>query len=339
MKKIKAAIAGATGYTGGELIRILLNHPHVEIASLMTTTLEGQPVSSIHKDLYGDCDLLFTDTLGEPDVLFLCLGHGLSREFLTTQKIPAACKIIDLGNDFRVNSDFNGKRFIYGIPELFADEITKSDYVANPGCFATAIILALAPLASSCRLTGDVHIHAITGSTGAGKQPAETSHFSYRTSNLSIYKPFTHQHLAEIEKTLFALSETGDALSETGLHASRFAFNLNMIPIRGDFSRGIFAAILAKLPEETHTDEVKALYQTFYAASPFVHFSDATVSLKEVVNTNKALLNVHFHNGYIHITSVIDNLLKGASGQAVQNMNLMFGLEENCGLRLKGVAF
>jgi N-acetyl-gamma-glutamyl-phosphate reductase len=340
MKMIKVAIAGATGYTGGELIRILLHHPQVEIISLLTTSLVGQPVSAVHKDLYGDCDLHFTDTLGESDVLFLCLGHGLSREFFTTRNIPASCKIIDLGNDFRTDNTFGDKTFVYGIPELFKEEIQRTNYVANPGCFATSIILALAPLASSHLLTSDVHIHAITGSTGAGKQLGDTSHFSYRASNISIYKPFTHQHLAEINKTLRTLSEK-DApyASPLSPHASRFTPNLNMIPVRGDFTRGIFAAILTKLPDGTDEKAVRNLYETYYAASPFVHFAADTVSLKEVVNTNKALLNIHFHNGYIHITSVLDNLLKGASGQAVQNMNLLFGLAEDAGLRLKSVAF
>jgi N-acetyl-gamma-glutamyl-phosphate reductase len=284
--------------------------------------------------LFGDCDLQFTDRLGEPDVIFLCLGHGLSRDFLSTHKIPATCKIIDLGNDFRVDNTFDNKTFVYGIPELFKEKIKSANYIANPGCFATSVILALAPLAAENLLSDDVHIHAITGSTGAGKQFGETSHFSYRSSNISIYKPFVHQHLAEIEKTLCVLSENQDTPN-----ASRFTPNINMIPVRGDFTRGIFSAILTKLPERTNEEQVKNLYKTYYAASPFVHFSDKTVSLKDVVNTNKALLNIDFNNGYIHITSIIDNLLKGASGQAVQNMNLMFGIDENCGLRLKGVAF
>ncbi|MDR3181182.1 MAG: N-acetyl-gamma-glutamyl-phosphate reductase, partial [Prevotellaceae bacterium] len=201
-KMIKVAIAGATGYTGGELIRILLNHPHVTITALLTSSLNGQAVSSVHKDLYGDCDLHFTDTLGEPDVLFLCLGHGLSREFLTTHKIPAHCKVIDLGNDFRVENKFGDKHFVYGVSELFRNDIAAAAYVANPGCFATAIILALAPLAAHKWMADDIYIHALTGATGAGKQLAETSHFSYRASNISIYKAFTHQHLGEINHTL-----------------------------------------------------------------------------------------------------------------------------------------
>jgi N-acetyl-gamma-glutamyl-phosphate reductase len=326
MKTIKAAIAGATGYTGGEVLRVLWNHPHVTIDSLLSTSLQGQAVAAVHKDLYGDCDLHFTGELGEPDVLFLCLGHGLSRAFLDAHPLPAHCKIIDLGSDFRVEHTWGDKNFVYGVPELFREEIRHAACVANPGCFATAIILALAPLAASHLLTSDVHIHAVTGSTGAGKQPGDTTHFSYRASNLSIYKPFTHQHLAEIHRTLAALS--GNALP-----------TINMIPVRGDFTRGIFASILTRLPETAAVEEVQAYYKTYYAASPFVHIADAPVSLKEVVNTNKALLHLHFHNGYLHLTSILDNLLKGAAGQAVQNMNLLFGLPEDCGLRLKSAAF
>ncbi|MDR3235603.1 MAG: N-acetyl-gamma-glutamyl-phosphate reductase [Prevotellaceae bacterium] len=331
MKTIKATIAGATGYTGGELIRILLNHPQVEIESLLSTSMAGEAVSSVHKDLYGDCHLHFTDKPGNPDVIFLCLGHGLSRDFLHTNHVPA-CKIIDLSHDFRIKNTFEEKTFVYGLSELFRNEIAHAEYVANPGCFATAIILALSPLASLGMFADDVHIHALTGATGAGKQPDETSHFSYRTSNISIYKPFTHQHVAEIQQTLSVIN--GNAATHREL-----ATKINFIPMRGDFSRGIFAAVLTKLPEGAEEENVRNVYKTYYSASPFVHFSDTAVSLKEVVNTNKALLNINFHDGYIHITSVIDNLLKGASGQAVQNMNLMFGLPEDCGLRLKSAAF
>jgi N-acetyl-gamma-glutamyl-phosphate reductase len=323
---IKVAIAGATGYTGGELIRILLNHPHVTITSLLTSSLNGQAVSAVHKDLYGDCDLCFTDTLGEPDVLFLCLGHGLSREFLATHKIPAHCKVIDLGSDFRIENEFDRKHFVYGVPELFRSDIAAAGYVANPGCFATAIILALAPLAAHKWLTNEVYIHALTGATGAGKQLAETSHFSYRAANISIYKAFTHQHLGEINKTLQALS--GGAVPQ-----------LNMIPVRGDFTRGIFAGLLTKLPAGTTPEQVKRLFREFYKDALFVHLSDETVSLKAVVNTNKVLFDVAVNGDTLHVASILDNLVKGASGQAVQNMNLMCGLPEDCGLRLKGTAF
>jgi N-acetyl-gamma-glutamyl-phosphate reductase len=325
-KMIKVAIAGATGYTGGELLRILLNHPHAEITSLLTSSLNGQAVSSVHKDLYGDCALCFTDTLGEPDVLFLCLGHGLSREFLTKHKIPAHCKVIDLGNDFRVENKFEDKQFVYGIPELFRRDIGAAAYVANPGCFATAIILALAPLAAQKWLTDAVYIHALTGATGAGKQLAETSHFSYRASNISIYKAFTHQHLGEINKTFQTLS--GGAVPK-----------VNMIPVRGDFTRGIFTGILTTLPAGTTAEQVKDLFREFYKGALFVHPSDETVSLKSVVNTNKVLFDVEVNDGTLHITSILDNLIKGASGQAVQNMNLMCGIAEDCGLKLKSSVF
>ncbi|MDR2358169.1 MAG: N-acetyl-gamma-glutamyl-phosphate reductase [Prevotellaceae bacterium] len=326
MKTIKVAIAGATGYTGGELIRVLLNHPYVEIGALLTGSRHGQAVSAVHKDLYGDCDLYFTGDPGEPDVLFLCLAHGASREFLRTHSLPAHCKIIDLGNDFRVDNTFGDKTFVYGMPEWFKEDIRRAGYVANPGCFATAVILALAPLAAARLLTSDVHIHAITGATGAGKQPGETTHFSYRASNLSIYKPFTHQHLAEINRTLATLA--GGVIPP-----------VNMIPVRGDFTRGIFASVLTRLPENVAAEQVQEYYRNYYAPSPFVHLAAGTISLKEVVNTNKALLQLHFHNGYIHITAAIDNLLKGASGQAVQNMNLLSGFPEDCGLRLKSAGF
>ena len=323
---IKAAIAGATGYTGGELIRILLNHPHVTITSLLTSSLNGQAVSSVHKDLYGDCDMRFTDALGEPDVLFLCLGHGLSREFLTKHKMPEHCKVIDLGNDFRVENKFEDKQFVYGVPELFRNDIVAANYVANPGCFATAIILALAPLAAHKWLTHEVYIHALTGATGAGKQLAETSHFSYRASNISIYKAFTHQHLGEINKTLQTL--LGGAVPK-----------VNMIPVRGDFTRGIFTGLLTKLPAGTTAAQVKSLFCEFYKNALFVHLSDETVSLKSVVNTNKVLFDVEVDDSTLHITSILDNLIKGASGQAVQNMNLMCGLAEDCGLKLKSSVF
>jgi N-acetyl-gamma-glutamyl-phosphate reductase len=326
MKTIRAAIAGATGYTGGELIRLLRHHPHVEIESLLSSRLAGQPVSIVHRDLYGDCDLCFTDTPGDADVLFLCLGHGLSRDFLRTHPLPTGCKVIDLGSDFRVDPTFDRKTFVYGLSEWFRPQIQSARYVANPGCFATAVLLALAPLAAAGWLQHDVHIHALTGSTGAGKEPAATTHFSYRASNISIYQPFVHRHLAEMETTL------------AGLSPLRLPV-VNMIPMRGDFTRGIFAGLLTKLPDGITDEEVKKRIENDYAASPFVYFSASDVSLKEVVNTNKALINVHSRNGYLHLTAVIDNLLKGASGQAVQNMNLMCGLPEDCGLKLKGSAF
>lgn len=331
---IKAAIAGATGYTAGELIRILLNHPMVEIESALSTTSAGQKVCDIHRDLIGETDLLFTDKPVDPDVVFLCLGHGLSREFLDTTVLPDRCKIVDLGNDFRLDPDYNGKHFVYGLTDTFTDEILKADYIANPGCFATAIQTAITPLAKAGILEDEVHVTAITGSTGAGKKPGETTHFSYRDNNLSIYKLFTHQHLGEIRRTLSRLQR-------------KEAPQVNFVPMRGDFPRGIFASVYTRwkgytAPDGTVKDSLEdavELYSQYYKESPFVFVSEKGISLKEVVNTNKILLHVELHNGYIHISSVIDNLVKGASGQAVENMNMIFGLDRTMGLKLKPSAF
>ena len=331
---IKASIAGATGYTAGELIRILLNHPLVEIESLISTTSVGQSVCEIHRDLIGETDLKFTDKPINPDVVFLCLGHGLSREFLDNHQLPEHCKIIDLGNDFRLDPDYNGKNFIYGLTDTFKEEILKANYIANPGCFATAIQTAITPLAKAGILDSEIHITALTGSTGAGKKPGETTHFSYRDNNLSIYKLFTHQHLGEIKRTLSTLMQ-------------KDAPQINFVPMRGDFTRGIFASVYTKWngyvgPDgelKNTLEDAVALYNEYYKESPFVFVSDKGVSLKEVVNTNKILLHIELHQGYIHISSVIDNLIKGASGQAVENMNLIFGLDQTMGLKLKPSAF
>ena len=331
---IKVAIAGATGYTAGELIRILLNHPQVEIESVLSTTSAGQSVCDIHRDLIGETDLKFTDKPVNPDVVFLCLGHGLSREFLDNTPLPEHCKIIDLGNDFRLDPDYKGKEFIYGLTDTFKEEILKAEYIANPGCFATAIQTALTPLAKAGILESEVHVTALTGSTGAGKKPGETTHFSYRDNNLSIYKLFTHQHLGEIKRTLSTL-------------LGHEAPQINFVPMRGDFTRGIFASVYTKwngykgadgsLKQEL--EDAVELYNEYYKDSPFVFISSKGVSLKEVVNTNKILLHIELHQGYIHISSVIDNLVKGASGQAVENMNLIVGLEQTMGLKLKPSAF
>ncbi len=323
---IKVSIAGGTGYTAGELLRILLRHPQVEIESVLSTTSVGMPVAEIHRDLLGETDLVYSDRFVDPDLIFLCLGHGLSRAFLEKNKLPQRCKIIDLGNDFRNEPRFGRREFIFGLCELNREKIRTADEVANPGCFATSILLALLPLAAENLLKEEIHVHAITGSTGAGKRPGETSHFSYRDSNISVYKPFTHQHLTEIGNTLTAAG-------------NRNLPPINFIPMRGDFTRGIFASIYTKWCGSMPAEEVVERYKAYYASSPFVFVSDKSISLKEVVNSNKGLLHLEFHNGYIHITSIIDNLVKGASGQAVQNMNLMFGLEETTGLKLKGSAF
>jgi N-acetyl-gamma-glutamyl-phosphate reductase len=283
-------------------------------------------VSDIHRDLIGETDLVYSDTFKNPDVIFLCLGHGLSREFLEKNELPAGCKVIDLGNDFRNQPEFGNRKFVFGLCEQNREEIRKADNVANPGCFATTIMLALLPLASKNLLTEDIHIHAITGSTGAGKKPGETTHFSYRDNNISVYKPFTHQHLEEISNTLISAGNSNLP-------------QINFVPMRGDFTRGIFASLYTKWNGTITDDEAIAYFKDYYADSPFVFVSDKPISLKEVVNTNKCLLHIEFHNGYIHITSISDNLVKGASGQAVQNMNLMFGFDESLGLKLKGSAF
>lgn len=323
---IKASIAGGTGYTAGELLRILINHPKVQLESVMSTTSVGVALSSVHRDLVGETDLVYTDAVGNPDVLFLCLGHGLSEKFLSNNEIPASCKVIDLGNDFRLEPTFQNRSFEYGLCELNKDAIKEASNIANPGCFATCILLALLPLAKMKQLTNEIHIHAITGSTGAGKRPSDTSHFSYRDSNVSVYKAFTHQHLDEIKQSL-------------SLNATQNVPEIQFVPMRGDFTRGIFASVYTKWDGSQSEQEVIDYYKKYYKDSPFVFVSDDDISLKEVVNTNKGLLHISFHNGYIHITSIIDNLVKGASGQAVQNMNLLFGFAENEGLLLKGSAF
>ncbi len=326
MKKIKVSIVGGTGYTAGELLRILLRHPHAEIESVVSSTSVGMPVAAMHRDLFGETDLTFSDSIGHPDVIFLCLGHGLSRAFLDENSISPTCKIIDLGNDFRNQSQYASRNFVFGLCEGNKEQIRKADSVANPGCFATSIILALLPVAALNKLIDDIHIHAITGATGAGKKLSETAHFSYRDNNISVYKPFAHQHLEEIANMLGKAGNT--PLPQ-----------INFVPVRGNFTRGIFASVYTKWSDTLPQADVIALYKSFYEESPFVFVSDEPVSLKEAVNTNKALLHIEFHNSYIHITSVIDNLLKGASGQAVQNMNLMFGFDEKAGLRLKGSLF
>lgn len=323
MKKIKAAIVGGTGYTAGELIRILLYHPEVEISSVFSTSSVGEALYTAHRDLYGETDMVFSDSIGTPDVLFMCLGHGLSREFLTTHTISGNCRIIDLGNDFRVENKFNDRNFVYGLCELYHKEIENSISVANPGCFATAIQLGILPLLINKVISDDIHVHAITGSTGAGKKLTDTGHFSYRESNISVYKPFTHQHLDEINKTIWNLSGNGT--------------QVNFVPMRGDFTRGIFASIYTKCSDSI--EQLNYWYKEYYKSSPFVFVSDEPISLKEVINTNKCLIHIELHNEYIHITSIIDNLIKGACGQAVQNMNIMFSLEESAGLRLKSTAF
>ena len=325
MKKIRVAIAGGTGYTGGELFRILLNHPNVEIVAATTTSSEGTPVASVHRDLIGETDLCFGKELNDPDVIFLCLGHGISRQFVDTHDIKPECRIIDLGNDFRLDGDYAGRKFVYGLCESAREDIRKAHDVANPGCFATAIQLATLPLAASDLIKDEIHVTAITGSTGAGKKPGETTHFSYRDNNISIYKLFTHQHLAEIRQNLVRVGAESPVV--------------NFVPLRGDFTRGIFASVYTKAVEGMTEEDYRKVFEDYYAESPFVFQSNEGISMKEVVNTNKGLVHVELHDGYVHIASTIDNLVKGAAGQTVQNMNLMFGLPETTGLKLKPSAF
>ncbi|MCL2413705.1 MAG: N-acetyl-gamma-glutamyl-phosphate reductase [Bacteroidales bacterium] len=324
MKKISVGIIGGAGYTAGELLRLLLHHPQVDIQFVQSSTQADKPVCSVHRDLFGDTELKFTDKILATDVVFLCLGHGLSTTFLDENPFPENTKIIDLSNDFRVQSTYKNRDFVYGLSEIFRNEIRSANSIANPGCFATAIQLALFPLAEKMLLSDEVHVNAITGSTGAGRGLSETLHYSYRNNNISIYKPFTHQHLGEINKT-FTVVQNGKSPM------------LNFIPVRGNFTRGIFTTLYTKCA--LNKDELQTLYKDCYASHPFTHISDTGISMKEVANTNKCLLHIEKHGDYVLITSVIDNLLKGASGQAIQNMNLMFGLEETIGLQLKPNAF
>ena len=342
--KIRVAIAGGTGYTGGELFRILLNHPNVEIVAATTTSSEGTPVASVHRDLIGETDLCFGKELNDPDVIFLCLGHGISRQFVDTHDIKPECRIIDLGNDFRLDGTYAGRNFVYGLCESAREDVRTAHDVANPGCFATAIQLATLPLAAAGLINDEIHVTAITGSTGAGKKPGETTHFSYRSDNISIYKLFTHQHLAEIKQNLVRVELQNQApvdsteLADT-LRAETPAPIVNFVPLRGDFARGIFASVYTRAAEGMSEADYRQIFEDYYAESPFVFHSNEGISMKEVVNTNKGLVHVELHDGYVHIASCIDNLVKGAAGQAVQNMNLMFGLPEDTGLRLKPSAF
>lgn len=322
--KIKAGIVGGAGYTGGEMLRLLLNHPDVEIAFVLSSSNEGNLVSDVHTDLYGDTDLRFSGTLNQDiDVLFLCVGHGDAKKFLDANPINKGIKIIDLSQDFRLKAAA-GSDWIYGLPELNRERIRTADYIANPGCFATAIQLGLLPLAAKGLLKKEIHINATTGSTGAGQSLSATSHFSWRNNNLSVYKAFDHQHLNEIGESMLMLDDNFNA-------------GINFIPQRGDFTRGILASIY--MESDLSAEEAVELYEEYYADALFTHVSKKNIDLKQVVNTNKGLVYVQKHGNKLLIISIIDNLLKGASGQAVQNMNLMFGLEERQGLRLKATAF
>ena len=323
---IKVGILGAAGYTGGELIRLLLHHPEAEIVFANSESNAGNLVSDVHEGLIGDTDLRFTDTLPfeDVDVVFFCFGHGKSEVFLKEHTIPERVKIIDLAQDFRIKRDLPYYHFIYGLPELNKEDIQKARHVANPGCFATAIQLGLLPAAKMGLLKEDVSVNAITGSTGAGQKPGATTHFSWRNNNLSIYKPFTHQHLAEIRQSLIQVQGSLDV-------------DIDFIPYRGDFARGIFVSEV--ICTKADAAEVIQGYQDFYKDAAFTHYVDKSLDLKQVVNTNKCLVHIDAFENKLLVTSVIDNLLKGAVGQAVQNMNLMFGIDETAGLRLKASAF
>ena len=318
MKTIKIGIIGGAGYTGGELLRILIHHPQVEIVFVHSNSQAGKPVYHTHTDLLGDTDLIFSDDLHtNVDVIFLCSGHGESKKFLTENPKFKSLKIIDLSTDFRDQSE----GFVYGLAELQRGNIRQANYVANPGCFATSIELALLPLAQAGLIHDDVHVSAVTGSTGAGQSLSQTGHFSWRSNNISIYKAFTHQHLTEIGMVI------------SSFHGMKPT--INFIPYRGTFTRGIMANVYTKFSGTL--EEAKTLYRNYYAEHPFTHISDFPVDVKQVVNTNKCLISLEVQDGNLLITSVIDNLTKGASGQAVQNMNLMFGLDETAGLGLKSV--
>lgn len=319
---MKVGIIGGAGYTAGELIRLLINHPEAEVAFVHSTSNAGNPISAVHGGLIGETDLRFSDShpLEDIDVLFLCSGHGQSTAFWAENQLPEKLKVIDLAQDYRDES--NG--YVYGLPEVNRERIKDARLIANPGCFATAIQLSLLPLAAADKLDGQVQITGITGSTGAGVKPGSTTHFSWRTDNLSVYKPFTHQHLAEINRTLGKLQEGTP-------------FELNFVPVRGNFARGIFA--MTWLDTDLTEQQAKDLYHDYYAGEPFTHIAPGAVDLKQAVNTNKAIIGVEKHGSKLLVTTAIDNLLKGASGQAVQNMNIICGLDERTGLNLKPSAF
>ena len=319
---IKTGIIGGAGYTAGELLRLLVNHPQVQIAFVHSTSNAGNLLSQVHGGLEGDTELRFCEQydLTSINALFLCSAHGQSRQWMETNELPAGLKIIDLAQDFRDESC----GFVYGLPELNRERIRTADRVANPGCFATAIQLALLPLAAAGLLQDEVHVTAVTGSTGAGVKPSSTTHFSWRTANISTYKSFTHQHLIEIGRNLHRLQPAFDS-------------DINFVPMRGDFARGILASVYTDCPLDG--EQAQKLYAEFYRDAAFTHLSEREIDLKQVVNTNKGLLHVAKYGSKLHIVSAIDNLLKGASGQAVQNMNLMFGLDERTGLNLKASAF
>ena len=337
---VRVGILGAAGYTGGELIRLLINHPEAEIVFANSESNADNKVYDVHEGLIGDTELEFTSEMpfDKVDVVFFCFGHGKSEAFLKEHTIPANVKIIDLAQDFRIKGDHD---YVYGLPETHREEIAKCQHLANPGCFATCIQEGLLPLAKAGLLTHDIAVNAITGSTGAGQKPGATTHFSWRNNNFSVYKLFTHQHLHEICQTLNELRPASapraiDTLDE-GFEGD--GITVDFIPYRGDFARGIFCTEVITCDKAQDKDAIVALYKDFFKDAAFTHYSDKALDLKQVVNTNKCLLHVEVFGRKIVVTSMIDNLLKGAVGQAVQNMNIMFGLDEKAGLNLKAAAF
>ncbi len=321
---IKVGIIGGAGYTAGELLRILVNHPDVEIVFVNSSSNAGNRIDSVHGGMIGETDLVFTDQLpfGDIDALFFCTAHGDTKKFMDSNNVPDGLKIIDLSTDYREKRADHD--FVYGLPELNKAEIKTASRIANPGCFATAIQMGILPLAKAGLLKSEVHVNAITGSTGAGQRPTATSHFSWRNDNISVYKAFEHQHLMEITQSVKQLQ-------------ADFNTAINFIPVRGNFARGIFVSTYTEC--DLSLEEATALYQDFYKDSAFTFVSDKNIDLKQVVNTNKAIVHLEKHGNKLFIISMIDNLLKGASGQAVQNMNLLFGLDEKAGLRLKPAGF
>lgn len=325
-QQIRVGVVGSAGYTGGELIRLLVHHPHAQLVFAHSESNGGKALSSVHTDLLGDTKLTFSSEIQDDvDVIFLCVGHGNARKFLEENTIPARIRLIDLSQDFRLekNRNFQNREFVYGLPELQADQIRQASNIANPGCFATTIELALLPLARNHQIHSAIHVNATTGSTGAGQSPGATTHFSWRNNNLSAYKIFDHQHLGEISEVL---GQNEGARPE-----------IHFIPQRGAFSRGIFATCY--LDCDLELEEAYRLYEDFYDSASFTRVSRSNIDLKQVVNTNKCFLHLVKHGNKLLIISITDNLLKGASGQAVQNMNLMFGLEETAGLHLKSIVF
>ena len=321
---IKAGVIGGAGYTGGELLRILVNHPDVEIEFVNSNSNAGNKLYTVHEGLIGETDMVFTDQLPfeKIDVLFSCLGHGDTKKFLESHTVPANVKIVDFTQDHRIKAE--GNDFVYGLPEMNREKIKGAMHIANPGCFATAIQIGLLPLAKAGLLTNEINTTAITGSTGAGQKPSATSHFSWRNNNISVYKAFEHQHLLEIRQSLTQLQ-------------GKFDTELNFIPVRGDFARGIFVSTY--MTSDLTIEQAYDLYNDFYKDAAFTFIAEGNIDLKQVVNTNKAVVSLQKHGNKLLVLSAIDNLLKGAAGQAVQNMNLLFGLDEKAGLKLKPSAF